>query len=116
MVCRWLRSMLWFLLLLIPINSKADNVTLAWDASPDPVTGYDVYWGTASVLTNASSSVSIGSTLQHTIKGLTAGMTYFFAVKARYYNNVSGFSNEVSYVMPVGGAPAVPSGFYFSAG
>ena len=37
------------------------------------------------------------------LQTLTPGQTYYFALKAYYYNNVSGFSNEISYTVPAGG-------------
>ena len=79
------------------------NVTLAWDPSPDPVTGYIVFYADGvSVLTNPSNSIEIGNILQYTITGLTVGHKYYFAVKAKYYNNISSFSNEVNYIIPAG--------------
>jgi hypothetical protein len=42
----------------------------------------------------------VGNVLQCTIDGLLPGNIYYFAVKASYYNNESGFSNEVTYTVP----------------
>lgn len=91
--------------------AQAADVILAWDASPDPVTGYIVYWSTTDVLQypGLASTAQIGNVLLYQIKGLQPARMYYFAVKARYYNNVSGFSNQVSYTMPAAGyAPAAP--------
>ena len=80
--------------LLWAADCRADNVTLAWDASPDPVTGYTVFYGEESVLTHSSTPKPVGNVLQCTIADLLPGHTYYFALKASYYNNESGFSNE----------------------
>lgn len=91
--------------------AQAADVTLAWDPSPDPVTGYIVFWSTADVLQypGLASSAQIGNVLQYQIFDLQPARRYYFAVKARYYNNLSGFSNQVSYTTPAAGsAPAAP--------
>jgi hypothetical protein len=80
--------------ILCAADCHAANVTLAWDPSPDPVTGYTVFYGEESILTNPSTPKPVGNVLQCTITGLLPG-TYYFAIKASYYNNESGFSNEV---------------------
>ena len=85
--------------LLWAADCRADNVTLAWDASPDPVTGYTVFYGEESILTNPSTPKPVGNVLQCTITGLLPG-TYYFAIKASYYNNESSFSNEVTCTVP----------------
>ena len=79
-------------------------VPLAWNQSPDPtVTGYNVYYGTAShTYTN---HLHLGNVTNATITGLTAGVTYYFA--ATSYNAAgteSSYSNEASSVVP----PPVP--------
>ncbi len=63
-------------------DSQAANVTLAWDQSPDPVTGYKIFYGEQSVLTNPSTEIDAGNVLQYTITTLTPGHTYYFAFKA----------------------------------
>ena len=76
------------------------SVTLAWNQSTDPtVAGYNIYYGGASgTYTNESSA---GSATNATISGLISGKTYYFAATA--YNSLgleSGFSSEMSYVVP----------------
>lgn len=93
--------------------SHADNVTLAWDASPDPITSYTIFYAEKSVLTNPSTPWPAGKLLQCTITGLIAGHTYYFAIKAYYYNNESGFSNELKYTMPIVGKPIMPQHIRF---
>ena len=76
------------------------SVTLAWNQSTDPtIVGYNIYYGGASgTYTN---EISAGSTTNATISGLISGKTYYFAATA--YNSLgleSGFSSEMSYVVP----------------
>jgi hypothetical protein len=76
------------------------SVTLAWNQSTDPtVVGYNIYYGGASgIYTN---EFSAGSATNATISGLISGQTYYFAATA--YNSLgleSGFSSEMSYVVP----------------
>jgi hypothetical protein len=83
-----------FGLLIAPAAASAEQVTLAWDPSPDAsVTGYVVHFGTASGV--YSSSVDVGSQTRHIFESLTDGVTYYFVVRA--YNaagDVSPPSNE----------------------
>jgi hypothetical protein len=91
--------------LLYVTDTRAANVTLAWEQSPDPVTGYKIFYGEQSVLTNPASDIGVGNVLIYTITNLTAGHTYYFALKAYYYNNESGFSSELTYTVPASGFP-----------
>ncbi|ESS72439.1 PDK repeat-containing protein [Methyloglobulus morosus KoM1] len=75
----------------------AGALNLAWDPSTSTgVAGYKLYYGQASK--NYTSSVDVGNTTSYQMTGLTAGSTYFFALKA--YNAAksieSSFSNEAS--------------------
>jgi hypothetical protein len=82
------------------IAAGAAQVTLAWNASSDPiVTGYNVYYGGKSgVYTN---EVSAGDSNSVTIFGLIEGKVYFFAATAESASGVeSPFSSEVSYLVP----------------
>jgi hypothetical protein len=73
------------------------TVVLAWDISPDPeVTGYRVYYGTAS--RTYTNSVEAGNALTNTVAGLVSGVTYFFAVTAYNASGLeSDYSREVRY-------------------
>ena len=90
----------------------AAQVTLAWDPNPEPsVSGYRVYYGTASYYYTAV--VDVGNQTALTISGLLPGMTYFFSATA--YNESTGdesyFSGEIAYTVPgVGTSPAASGG------
>ena len=76
------------------------NLTLAWsrNSSRTPaVSGYSVYYGTASK--KYTGSIAVGNVTTHLVSGLTNGVTYFFAITAYNTNGLeSGFSKEFSYV------------------
>ena len=97
-------------LIITEISVYAGSVTLAYDPSPDPITSYTIFYGTNSVLTNPSTPIPVGRALQFTITNLTIGQKYYFAVKAYYYNNESGFSNEISYTIPDNGTSTTTIG------
>jgi hypothetical protein len=91
----------------------AAQIRVAWDANTEPdLAGYRVYWGAASG--SYGTPQSAGLNTAHTITGLTAGLTYYVAVKAfDSSNNESGFSNEVSGVAVEPGSVTIatnPSG------
>jgi hypothetical protein len=77
------------------------NVTLAWNASADPVVaGYNIYYGgTSRVYTNKT---SIGLATNLTISNLVSGMTYYFTATTHGAAGVeSAFAGEVSYTVPM---------------
>ncbi len=76
------------------------TVTLAWDPSPSPtVVGYKVYQGVASL--NYTNVIDVGTSTKVTITGLTAGVTYYFAVTAYDTNQLeSPLSGEITYTVP----------------
>ena len=73
----------------------AGDITLAWNANPEPtITGYKVYYGTSS--RSYGFPVSAGNVTSYKVTGLGAG-NYYFAITA--YDNSgheSGLSNEIS--------------------
>jgi Fibronectin type III domain len=86
--------------LLLPLWASAkQQVTLAWQPSPDPdVAGYNVYCGVTSGA--YESKITVTNTLA-TIPNLLEGSTYYFAVTAFKAGGVESVpSNEVSYVVP----------------
>ena len=73
------------------------SATLSWNASPDAnVTGYTIYYGTAS--RQYTNTLSVGNMTNVVIPGLQARTTYFFAAKAHdAAGNQSDFSNEAAF-------------------
>ena len=114
-----MRIILLLLILLLNTNAHADNTTLAWDPSPDPVTGYRIYYNTSSLLVNSAGALTIDvgkDVSQKVVPNLTANVKYYFALKAFYYNNWSGWSNEITWtITPTGGKPAKPTGLGLSS-
>lgn len=80
--------------------SEGKSITLAWDPSTGPnVSGYNVYYGTASG--SYSKTISSGMATNATITDLTAGVTYYFAATAVDTAGLeSAYSNEVEFTMP----------------
>ncbi len=101
-----LRAKLLFLLLifgmaLLPIflssnHVLAAQVTLGWDANPEPdIAGYKVHYGTSS--RNYSTHIDVGKATTYTVTNLQS-VAYYFAVTA--YNTSgqeSGYSAEAVY-------------------
>jgi hypothetical protein len=79
-------------------------LTLTWDSSPSPeIVGYRLYYGTASG--DYTNSIATGNLTATTVSGLSAGVTYYFAVTAFTADGLeSDFSNEVSYTRQAPGA------------
>lgn len=100
--------------LLLPVWAGAADVNLAWQPNTEPdLAGYKIHYGTASG--GYSTSVDVGKVTAATISNLAEGVTYYFSASA--YNTAalsSGYSNEVSYAVPVSNrspsTPSVPSG------
>ncbi len=89
------------LLFHFPSLGQAAQVSLAWDTSTDPiVASYKIYSGTSSSI--YSQNVNVGLTNTYTVTNLTEGQTYYFAATAIGSNGLeSGYSNEVSYTVPL---------------
>ena len=106
-----------FLFVLIPMQVKAFDVTLAWDASPSQdVSSYTIHYGTNSGYPKANSQ-AVGDTLGGTIAGLADGTMYYFVVTANdWEGRKSGPSNEVRTdgieTPDTGQDPVAPGGCY----
>ena len=91
------------------------RIRIAWDppnTDPHSVTGYEVYYGTASK--QYGFPISVGNVASHTLTGLMPGQTYFIAAKAYNESYESVYSNEVSAVATI---PAqIPRVLYVPAG
>src|SRR5687767_256755 len=81
-------------LLLVPISAFAGRVTLAWDPSPDPVSGYRVYYGTLPNPRLTGTAVTFGNQTTATILNLSTGVSYYFVVTAYSAGGESVPSNE----------------------
>jgi len=71
----------------------AGGIQLAWDSSPDPVSGYRLYYGTSSG--NYTKSMDVGKVTTYTLPGLQDGLLYYIAVRAYNDSEESNYSNEV---------------------
>ena len=93
-------------LLVLTTGAATNSVTLAWNASTDPVVaGYNVYYGGVSgAYTN---HVDAGNTTNVTVVGLQPNVTYYFVATAyASWGMESPFSNEISYrLLPVSSPP-----------
>src|SRR6185437_6469199 len=75
--------------------AQAATLTLAWDANPEPVSGYILYWGSQSG--QYTQSLDVGKTTSRSLNGLANNTPYYFIVRA--YNSagmLSAPSIEVS--------------------
>jgi hypothetical protein len=81
--------------------AQASTVTLAWDASSDPmVTGYNIYSGTVSH--SYTNLVNAGMATSVTISNLVPGTTYYFAATTYTLSGLeSDYSLETPYTVPV---------------
>ncbi|NGO39580.1 hypothetical protein G4L39_09255, partial [Limisphaera ngatamarikiensis] len=81
--------------------SRAGEVALAWDPSPDAwVTGYAIHYGTSSGIHPVR--VDVGNVTNAIIDGLQPGVTYYFVATAYTADGLeSDPSNEVSYTVPL---------------
>ena len=106
------------IMLLVQLPARAgQSVTLAWNPSvATNVAGYKIYSGTTSH--DYATTNIVGTATNVTLSGLVEGKTYYFA--ATTYDSagdVSAFSSEASYTVPVTPAtltPAARSGGHFS--
>ena len=94
------------LLLTAASPGGAAEVTLTWDAPDAPAEpiGYRIYQGLASGVYDKHADA--GTQMEWTMQGLEPGKMYYFAATALYEDGVeSGYSNEVSKLIPVIGVP-----------
>ena len=91
-----------FASLLVATQAMAGSATLAWDpVNSSELAGYMLYYGPTAG--KYASKIDVGKTTSRTISNLTEGATYHFAVTAYDASHKeSGFSNDVSTVIPSG--------------
>lgn len=63
----------------VAVSASAQQMRLAWDASPDSVSGYRIYAGTNTAATNALVKLNVGTNLIAAVDGLAAGNWTFWA-------------------------------------
>lgn len=97
------KSILFTLLFLLFATPSlfAAQATLSWNPnSESDLAGYKVYYGNSSGTYHTS--VDAGNQTSYTVPNLKEGDPYFFAVTAYDLSgNESGYSNEVSYDVPI---------------
>jgi len=81
-------------------KGATSSVSLSWNISAAPgVVGYNIYYGGASG--NYTNMVSVSDSTNVIISDLADGDTYYFAATAYdAFGDESGFSNEISYIVP----------------
>jgi hypothetical protein len=102
--CSFLNHLFFFssliFLVLFPSLLPAAQISLAWDPNNEPdLAGYKIYIGYQT--RTYSWSIDAGKQTQGTVNNLVDGTAYYFALTA--YNTQgleSGFSNEVTYMVP----------------
>ena len=90
-----------YVLILFPMVAFGATVDLAWDANTEPdLDGYKIYYGTAPG--NYAPPIDVGNTTQHTLTGLTDGVTYYLAATAYDLDgNESAYSAELVHTTAI---------------
>src|SRR5882672_3534436 len=57
-------------------GAQAATLTLAWDANPEPISGYILYWGSQSG--QYTQSLDVGKATTRTLSGLASNTSYYF--------------------------------------
>ncbi len=93
------------ILFLCTSNVYSAQATLSWNPNSESnLAGYKVYYGNSSG--SYSSSIDVRNQTSYTISNLVEGEIYFFAATAYDFSgNESGYSNEVSYDVPITSVP-----------
>ena len=83
------------------VQVQPHSVTLTWDASVSPVSGYRVYRATSASAQPVVVAITPANTTQYTDTSVEPGKTYFYAVKAFDSDDQeSVFSNRISATIP----------------
>ena len=90
---------------MISTSASALDITLAWDPNTESdIGGYRVHYGTKS--RNYSQVIDAGNRSKCTVKGLSPGRIYYFALTAYdLYDNESGYSAELIFEIPPSPCP-----------
>ena len=85
----------------VGVAPGSHSTDLSWDASHDPVIGYNVYRGTTQGGPYNKVNSVLDSSTDYTDSSVVAGTTYYYVVTAVDANNMeSGYSNQVRVVIP----------------
>jgi curli biogenesis system outer membrane secretion channel CsgG len=84
----------------LPSQLFAGALKVSWDANTEPdLAGYKIYYGQSA--NNYTTTINVGNVTLYTVDQLTEGVTYYFVVTAYdLAGNESGFSTEVSALVP----------------
>jgi|GEM_PF-1415516 len=85
------------ILLLSVVNSHAGSVALQWD-SVQGASGYYLNYGVSSGQYSAQMTVTSASCV---VPGLSEGTTYYFSAQAYNDTQVSDYSSEITYTVPL---------------
>lgn len=89
--------------ILLPTGAKGstNSITINLQATVNPaVTGYYIYYGTASG--DYTNKISVGNVTNVNVSGLVPSLTYYFAATSHdSRNQESSFSSEASYFVPL---------------
>jgi len=90
-------------------EAQTVNVTLGWNPSAaSDIAGYYIYQGGASL--SYTDQIDVGNVTDATVSGLTAGITYYFAVSAYDAAGLeSTLSSEISYTPSVSTTTSSPA-------
>jgi len=81
------------------VQAFSADLRLLWDAASGEVTGYRIYYGTASG--SHPNMIDVGNTTSFTVTGLESGTTYYFVCRAYNQYGESGDSDEITWSAPV---------------
>jgi HYDIN/CFA65/VesB family protein/centrosomal CEP192-like protein len=85
----------------VGVAPKAHSADLSWQASTDPVIGYNVYRGGKTGGPYTKINGTLNAPTNYTDSTVTAGATYYYVVTAVDANSVeSAYSNEAKVVIP----------------
>jgi len=85
----------------VGVAAKAHSTDLNWNASRDPVIGYNVYRGGTTGGPYTKINPVLNAPTNYTDSTISAGTTYYYVVAAVDADNVqSAYSNEVKAVIP----------------
>ena len=103
-----------FIFSFLPGITFAGSAVLSWGSNSEPdIAGYNIHYGT--LQRSYSSPIPVGKVTTYTVNNLDEGEKYYFAVTALDTSgNESGYSTEVSKIIPSSSLPQSDSSFQIS--